>query len=226
MRVMMTIALAAALLSGCAGTQPTRFYLLTPMSSTSADDHAVVANRELRIGIGPVELPHYLDGPQIVLRSAQHSLELSEFHHWAEPLKDNVTRVLADNIAALLRTEQISVYPWDNRTPVDAQILVNVFRLDADLERQSVLIARWTLLDDGGDALAPITKSTIVRRVAKPEHESVASALSHALAGLSIEIARVVGTQFQTTRGPTNANPAEVARAAQPRLALDTELDL
>jgi hypothetical protein len=99
------------LLAACAtGTSaPSRFYVLAPLEAPEAEPQLAPGERCLAIGIGPVEIPAYLDRPQIVTRLSNNELNLAEFDKWAEPLRDNLIRVLAENISSLLCTEPITI---------------------------------------------------------------------------------------------------------------------
>jgi uncharacterized protein len=58
-----------------------------------------------------VTIPGYLDRIQIVTRRGRDEIGLGEFDLWSDPLKDGATRVLGENLAALLRENRVSVLP-------------------------------------------------------------------------------------------------------------------
>ena len=60
------VGLCAAVSSGCGSTAPSRFYLLTPMVDST--DARPAHEQGLVLGIGPVQLPEYVNRPQIVTR--------------------------------------------------------------------------------------------------------------------------------------------------------------
>ena len=64
------------------------------------------------LGIGPIKFPGYLDRQEIVVRSAQNRLMFLSTDRWAEPLQENFSRVLSENLALLLDTDLIIIYPW------------------------------------------------------------------------------------------------------------------
>jgi uncharacterized lipoprotein YmbA len=78
--------------------------------------------------VGPITLPKYLDRPQIVTRSGRNPLTLAEFDRWAKPLQDNVSRVLAENLARHIPTDHILLHPWPRSAPVDYQVAVEHLR--------------------------------------------------------------------------------------------------
>ena len=84
---------------GCIGSSPpSRFYLLSPLSSS--DSTIQVVKYETIVAMSKIQLPIHLDRPQIVTRDGPNSLVLAEFDRWAEPLSDNFTRILIKNTHA------------------------------------------------------------------------------------------------------------------------------
>lgn len=120
------------MLSGCGTSKPTHFYLLN-------DAHTQVVKKSLPIhkaviGIGPVTFAKYLNQPQIVTRSASNKINLDEFNQWGEPLKDNFTRVLTQDVQYILNTHYVAMYPWPLSEKIDYQVLMDVYRFDANSE--------------------------------------------------------------------------------------------
>ena len=175
-------------LVGCAGSEPVRYYVLSaaPVAAPAGPGGAAV--RELAVGVGPVELPEYLDRPQIVTRTSRNELNMADFDRWAESLKDNTTRVLAENLAALLPSQRVSVYPWKRATPVDYQVTVQVTRFDRLENGESVLAARWRVLDGGGKELLART-STYRDTPAGPDYAATVAAMNQSLETFSRDVA-------------------------------------
>lgn len=141
-----TVALFAAVLMliGCTSPEP-RFYVLSPLAPTNA-----AATSEIAVGVGPVQFPDYLDRPQIVTRRDRNELEISDFERWAEPLQRNSTQVVAENLSSLLPSKRIIVYPWKRSAGIDYQVTIGVTRFDRRVDGESVLEARWAILDGEG----------------------------------------------------------------------------
>src|SRR5882762_7561588 len=117
--------IALLVLSGCFGsTPPTQFYLLPSPTSVDTAPPSSASQRDLTIGVGPVTLPPYLDRPQIVTRASRAKLVLADFDHWAAPLQDTVTRVLAENLSLLIPTDRVVLYPWPRTKDPDYQVTV------------------------------------------------------------------------------------------------------
>ncbi len=174
-------------LTGCAGSETVRYYVL---SATLAGPSGA-AVRDIPVGVGPVELPEYLDRPQIVTRTSQNELNVADFDRWAESLKDNTIRVLAENLAMLLPSQRVSVYPWKRATPVDYQITVQVSRFDRMENGESVFAMRWRVLDGGGRELLSRI-STYRETPAGSDYAATVAAMNRNLEAFSRDVAIMI----------------------------------
>ncbi len=173
-------------------TQPTRFYVLAPLSSSGEKQQLGAAEHSLVIGVGPVRLPSYLNRPQIVTRSGRNELQLAEFHRWAEPLEKNFMRVLAENLSIMLPTDSVANFPWKDFRAVDHQIKVEVTRFEGRLGSDVVLVARWSVLE-GDNRQAVVTRKSDFREPTGGEDfAALVSSQSDLLAALSQEIAATI----------------------------------
>jgi uncharacterized protein len=132
-------------LGACAST-PSRFYILNTLPASDTVP-AVAADRGPVIGVGPITFPKYLDRPQLVTRAGRNQLALGEFDRWAEPLQENFSRVLAENLALLIPTDNMLLPDGPRSAALDYQVRVDVLHFDGWLGGESSLIARWSILD-------------------------------------------------------------------------------
>ena len=146
----------------------------------------------LSIGVGPVQLPQYVNRPQIVTRISQNELEVNEFARWGEPLKDNFSRVLAENISVLLSTDHVNVYPWSRTTHIDYQVIIDVTQFYGTLGGDVLMRARWTLLGDDGKKMLFRKNSSLSIRADAGTYKALVSAQSRILADLSNEITKEI----------------------------------
>ncbi len=179
-------------LTGCGTSTPAKFYMLNAIPSPGKEAFGAEKRRTVSIGIGPVELPAYLDRQQIVTRVSENQVDLAMFHEWAEPLKDNFIRVLAENLSALDTEGLFSVYPMRGPSPVDFQLEIEVVRLDGNLGGEVLLIARWTVFGSGKNQVLLSKKSTIRESAGSMDYGSLVAAQSRAVESLSREIADVL----------------------------------
>lgn len=188
-RLLLTVLLGLLLLAsaGCLRrTDETRFYRLEPLNAAAPAAGPETPNRPV-IGVGPVKFPGYLNRPQIALAVGPGQLRLDEFHRWSEPLEENFTRVLAENLRRLLPGSEVVIYPWRRSLDVAAQIEVSVDSFHVTQDGKSLLEAQW-LATRGG-------KAEMLRqsRQSLPADASTAAGIvaaqSEALAAFSKEIA-------------------------------------
>ena len=138
---LMVMALLA--MPGCAHhDDPIKFYRLDVAA------HGTAAPAKLSpasIGLGPIRIPDYLDRPQIIVAITDQEYRLSEQHHWAEQLDQNIALALAKALPHLLGTEQIVRFPWPQRQALDYQISLDILEFHTDATGLSKLIAQWTI---------------------------------------------------------------------------------
>lgn len=183
-----TLGALLMVLAGCASTPPSRFYVLSPLPSFGTERQELANERCLAIAIGPIELSAYLDRPQIVTRLSPNELKLAEFDKWAEPLKDNFSRVLAENLSALLCVDAIAWFPRGGPTPIDYRVEVNVIRLDGNLGGNASLVARWTVYAEDEGKVLLARKSSFSEAIGAQDYKALVSAQSRMIAALSQEI--------------------------------------
>lgn len=178
--------------AGCAHSHPTRFYVLTSMVEAEERGAEGGTDAGVAVGVGPVELPGYLDRPQIVTRAGTNELEVAEFHCWAEPLRENVSRVLAEDLSVLIPASRIALFPPGGSAPIDYRLVVKVGRFEGTANGEGLLAARWSIFARDGKSVIRAGSSSFNERVGEQGHHGTVSALNRALAAFSREIARAI----------------------------------
>jgi uncharacterized protein len=187
------LALLVLLFVGCRSTpSPTAFYTLTSVTKMEPARQNPEPKGDLAVGIGPVQIPGYLDRPQIVTRTAPDRLTLSEFNRWGGSLRQDLPRVLAENVAALLGTDRVLAYPWGDRLDPAYRVALDVQQFDGDLGGAVVLKATWIVTGREGKAPLAVRKSMIQESVSGKDYDALVAAQSRAVAALSREIAEEV----------------------------------
>jgi uncharacterized protein len=142
-RACLTRLLAVILLvAGCSSSPPPRLYLLTS-EADGADP--LPETRHLAIGIALVTVRDYLDRPEIVTRATANEVTATENARWAEPLSLNATRVLGENLRALLGTDDVVLLPARQVTSPRYEVGLEVTRLEIDSMSTVILAARWSI---------------------------------------------------------------------------------
>ncbi len=132
--------LIATLAAGCASSPPTGLYLLAAQPQPAPAQPFPDS-----LGIGPVDLPDYLDRLQIMTRGASGEIAVSDTERWAEPLHEGLARILGENLAALLGTQRIVRFPWPASLAPDVQVAVEVLRFETGPGARLSLEARWSV---------------------------------------------------------------------------------
>ena len=179
-----------------------RFYTLSPAAETGASN--VSESRGLVYGLGPVDLPVYLDRNELALRVSPAEVTYSRTDLWAEPLQTNLTRVLLQDLSALLGGDRLVLYPWPRTVSVSYQVAVTVVQFERTAAGQAQLHARWSIRDPRNAAYLVTKESTYVHPAASPAAADAVNALSADLGDLSREIVSVL----QSLPAPAPAAPS------------------
>jgi uncharacterized protein len=174
---------------------PSRFFTLTVIAQPGAPASNYSKNPGgVSLGIGPIKMPGYLDRQEIVTRVSPNRMDVSEYDRWAEPLETNFTRVLAQNLAVLLSTDQLVFYPWELNRKLNYQVEVEVLRFEANAAGDVQMSARWVVLDPSKKVPLKSGDTVLGRQQAAKSTDTAVAALSETLADLSREITNAIGT--------------------------------
>jgi len=177
-------ALVLILAVGCA-SPPSRFYTL------SATDTAAAPASSLSLSVGPVSVPAAVDRPQIVVATGANQVRLDEFNRWASPLKDEISRVVAENLIAMLGTGRVTQSPQTLTRDAAYRVLIEVQRFESVPGGHARLDAVWTLRRVRDDK-SRIGRTSVQESVSAPGFDGLAAAHSRAVARLSRDIADAV----------------------------------
>lgn len=182
----LVVALVGVLVAGCSfRSAPPKTYVL-PAASGVAPTAGV--GRGPAVGVGPVVVPVYLDRPAIVARAGGDEVRLSAEHHWAEPLKDGVARVIAENLTTMVPTEAVAMFPWRAPWTAKYRVTMEILRFDGPLGGPVVLNARWRLLDGDGKELV-FRAATLSEPATDASYAALVAAQGRLLAAVSRDIA-------------------------------------
>jgi uncharacterized lipoprotein YmbA len=174
----------ALLAAGCA-SPPAKFYTL------SADAPPASTPSKLTIVVGPVAVPSVIDRPQIVVTSSANQVTVDEYSRWASPVQDNIARVVAENLVALLGTPRVVLFQSPLGAEAEYRVQIEVRNFESAPGKYAALDAVWTVrrLKDGKIE----TGRTTVRESTDGEgFEALAAAHSRGVAKMSQEIADTV----------------------------------
>jgi uncharacterized lipoprotein YmbA len=190
--ILLSCTAAAFLMAGCFGPGTTRTTRLFVLNATAAADASTARASDLRLGVGRVSLPERLNRSQIVTRTGTNEVHVADFSQWAEPLEKSVPRVVAENLAKLTGTDQVSVYPSPTQMEIDLRVEISVIQFEGDSNGAVSLVARWRWISAADSHAHPLQLSTYSEAVADGSTEALVAAMSRALASLSRDISTAI----------------------------------
>jgi uncharacterized protein len=193
LRAAAAISILASTLVACGSSAPTRFYTLSPMAPEKPVVADVSGNHRTVVGVGAVEIPDYLDRPQVVTRTSQNQLVLSECDLWGGSLKADVNRIILEDLTRVLPPERFSVVTMKRGVPIDCRVTVSIIRLDVGLEEGVVLHAQWVLAGRDGNGDGAFRSTRLTEPTTTKDIQGAVAAMSLALGRLSGEIATHIG---------------------------------
>lgn len=130
---------------GCSVAPPTQFYQLQqPIAAVASHENTAT------VLLGPLKIADYLQRENLLQREVDGSLTLSQQARWAGSLNDDIGQFLLRQISAQLGSSRISLYPDRIGMQAQAQIVLNISRLDSGVQQPAVLEAQWRVLDAEG----------------------------------------------------------------------------
>jgi uncharacterized lipoprotein YmbA len=147
----------------------------------------VSAPASFSVAVTPVTLPEFVDRPQLVITTAGSRVNMLETHRWAEPLKNAIPRLLADNISHILGTNRVSSYPQSASHDADYRITADFLHFESSADAVTVE-AIWNFRSSG-DSPRKVKRFKISEPVGEDSNESRVAAYSRAIAALSRDIA-------------------------------------
>jgi len=174
---------------------PSNFYILAalPEADMATDKNAAGIKIKFSVGLGPIELPGYIDRQQIATRTSTNRLSYSKNDRWAAPLSENFSRILAQNIAHLSNPARVIRFPWQNTDAPDYQVKIEVLQFEASSNQEALLTAHWSVIDQNKKLLVS-QRSQLHRRSASLSTEDFVKGLSETVGELSREIVKTLQT--------------------------------
>jgi uncharacterized protein len=175
--------IALCFLAACATSPASKFYTLSAVSVVEQSPNAA----RVAIAIDPVTVPELVDRSQIVTRLDANRVSIDEFARWAEPLKNQIPRVLAADLARFIPGAIVSTYP--QRVDDNAyRVSVDVQSIDASTNGAVTLVVIWSIRAPNREER--VSGRSVVRETAdEPGYDALVGAHSRALASVASDIA-------------------------------------
>ena len=183
---LLILPLAACMNLG-ASTQVVNFYVLASPPETVRPASNL---KGPYVGVMPVNLPAYLQRPQLVLRAGNNvDISIEDYHRWGEDLALGIARVVSQGMTNELTSIGGSASPLRAGNPVDLRIRLDMHRFDGAPDEQVTLEALWILQRDGKNIKDGSYSASII---AGPEITDLVLAQSEMLYKLSEELSNAV----------------------------------
>ena len=171
--------------AACASTPASRFYTLRAATTPAATPS------DLSVAVGPVSVPAVVDRPQIVVSTGPNEVRLDEFNRWASPLQNNIARVVAENLIAMLGTPRVTLFPQTLSADADYRAIIEVQGFESAPGEAATLDAVWTV-SRAKDGKSRTGRTTVREPTPEKGYDALAAAHSRAVARLSRDIADAV----------------------------------
>jgi uncharacterized protein len=185
----LTACFISVLIAGCASSTPSRFYTLSTTAAPGTKPQA-----DYSVSVGPVTVPAVVDRQQMAIKTGSNQVFLDENERWASPLKDNITRVVADDLSELLGTSQVTLYPQSPAIGASYRVIIDILRFEMELGKAATLDALWIVNPASApkDEKAHRIRKIYTEPVTGGSYAELAAAQSRALGKLSADIAAII----------------------------------
>ena len=183
----------AAIVFGCGTTPPPKFYVMRPLSTVEAAESGGSGEAlGFGLGVGPIRLPRYLERPQIVTRSGDSELIVNDLARWGGGLEPETLRILGNNLALLLGTNRVAVYPIPGLFPIKYKVLMDVEQFDGEAGGDLILRVRWLLVSPENGETLEAKYETFTEPMTSSSFDDLVSSHSRILATFSRSIATTI----------------------------------
>lgn len=142
MRIAPIIVVLCSLLVACQQSPRKNYYLLNGPAFEPENSGTITH----AIGIGPIELPDYLQRPQMVRHQNDNGLSLADNQYWAERLDRGIVRVLGLHLTQRDSSRIILPFPWRRDSKPTQSLRVHIHELKL-VGQRATINATWELVD-------------------------------------------------------------------------------
>ena len=178
-------------LYGCGTSPPAHYYALSEPAAS-----AVAKTGNAVVLFGPFNVAQYLQRPQIVVRDANHQLQLAEFHRWAEAPQLAIVPWLARDVDRQLANGVVVAFPSLGHADAPYRVLGSIAEWDTDADGTAVLVVQWECVTDKKEvACAPLRTSRYTAQASKPgDYGAIVRALNETLGAFAKDVAATLSS--------------------------------
>ena len=181
-------------LAGCGSSPPVDYYTLQPIISAEPKNPK---SAEI-LGVGPLEIPGYIDRPQLVSQMAGRGVKVDEFNRWAEPLDLAIPRIVTVNVDGLMDDVIAVTFPYPSRFKTDYRLLGRIIRFDADQDGLAVLEIQWGIQDgEANNLIKPRRDRYTAQANSATDPNAIVVALNQTLDAFSRDVVNQIQSRRQ-----------------------------
>ncbi len=170
--------------AGCGGSAQ-EYYRLS--AAPAGADHR---SGGVHIGVGPISLPAYVDRAELVYQSSDNRFEVPANAHWVGSLRENVARVLADDLGTALHSGRVALYPWPAGAQPDYTVSADIRQFHGISGDDAILEVSWHLKANGHTIRQ--SRDTLREPIQGDGYNAVVAAESRLLEQFAARIARSI----------------------------------
>lgn len=175
--------LAMTALLGCSSTPQPFFYTLDNGPASPSPQGMTPS-----VVLTQTSLPELIDRPQLIVRTGNNQVRISEQHRWAEPLRREIPRVLANDLGQLLGSSRVIALPIDAQGfTADFRVSLDIQRLEASDKNGADIDLLWRIEDRQGKTITG--RSTLREATISEDYVALVAAQRRALSRVAVDIA-------------------------------------
>lgn len=182
------------ILGGClsVGDTPSpRLYMLSAQDAGELSQRYQMPQGAI-IMVGPVKIPDYQNRPQIVTQNKDKMLTVAQFDRWGEHLDTALMRVITEDLTVMLPGVTVGMFPYNFTIPVTYQVLVDVVKMESDLENGLSFSVSWSVINAKNNTMLLTKKAQFHQEIAQGNYSGLSRAMSEVCALFSVQVAEAL----------------------------------
>ncbi len=179
-----------AALAGCASVPREYFYALDAVTAPERAGGGSAA-AAFAVIVEPATVPELVDRPQFVVSVGESRVAILEQQRWAEPLRTQISRIVAMNLTRLLGGVRVSTTPPAGRSDADYRVTLDVQRFESRPGDAAAVQIVWMVRGGAGTEVKS-GSSTVREKTGTEGYDALVAAFNRALATVSREIAAAI----------------------------------
>jgi len=159
------------------------YYLLESIVNTPITYSGCNLNIQMKL----IGFPEYIDRLQIVTHNGNNGINFKDSERWAEPVQDNLVRVVRENLTQIIPGSAISAGPWESSSSNAVKIELAFNHFSGQLGDHTQIDIRWKI-NKGPEQIEQ--GHFTERQPIGDEYQDLIIGLNNGINNLSLELAK------------------------------------